>query len=270
MKSSEDRYMSQKWGPPNSDFVEEAKRILKAADERGVTLRLMGALASRMHCQEYAYIQKVLGRPFSDIDFASYSQFRGGIEELFRELGYVYDEMAAKVFMAEFGYVGRLTYEDQINKRHIDVFFDKLEFSHDIPLKGRLEVDSPTIPLAELLLTKMQIVKLNEKDIIDTVMLLREHEVGETDKETINARHIAKLCAADWGLWKTVTTNLKTTMELLLTFAKLNDDDKIDVNMKIQRVLNYINEEPKPLSWKMRAKIGEKIKWYRDVEAITR
>jgi len=72
----------------------------------------------------------------------------------------------------------------------------------------RLEIDYPTISLADLLLEKMQIVKLNEKDILDTIVMLREHDVGEGDKETINSDRVSGLLSDDWGFYYTVTTNL--------------------------------------------------------------
>jgi hypothetical protein len=103
---------------------------------------------------------------------------------------------------------GRMLFHDPVYSRHIDIFLDKLDFSHILPLYGRLEVDSPTLPLAELLVEKMQIYQLNEKDVIDTIMLLREHPVGATDEETINAGVVSHLAANDWGLWRTLTDNL--------------------------------------------------------------
>ena len=91
---------------------------------------------------------------------------------------------------------------------HLDVFYDRLEFCHVIPLADRLEADSPTIPLAELLLSKLQIVKINEKDVVDTILLMLDHPLGHGDVDTIDADRVASLCAADWGLWRTLTMNL--------------------------------------------------------------
>ena len=91
---------------------------------------------------------------------------------------------------------------------HIDVFLDKLEFCHTVLWKDRLELDPETIPLAELLLQKMQIVEINEKDLIDTIMLLLEFPLGDNDDETINVDRVARVCAKDWGWWRTLTMNL--------------------------------------------------------------
>jgi hypothetical protein len=147
---------------------------------------------------------------------------------------------------------------------------DKLEFCHDIDFKNRLEVDYPTIPLVELLLEKMQIVKLNQKDVIDTIMLLREHQIGGTDNETINADRLAILTAHDWGLWRTVTTNLENVRKEVQTNQKLSEEDRKDVDAKITVLRTRIDGEPKSRGWRMRAQIGEKRKWYRDVDELLR
>ena len=208
-------------------------------------------------------MQKMLDRSFTDIDFASYRRHGSDIIGLFSRLGYKDDVMVTRLYGTR-----RLVFgEEGGNNRHCDVFLDKLEFSHDIPFEGRLEADYPTVPLAELLLEKMQIVKLNQKDVIDSIMLLREHQVGDTDS-TINASRIVYLCARDWGLWKTVTTNLSRVAEIASRMEKLTDDDKSDVSEKVNELLAQIEKHLKTTGWKMRARVGEKRKWYRDVEEM--
>jgi hypothetical protein len=246
------------------DFREEANRIMEQATAEGILLRLMGALAFNLHCPKFRNMQALMGRTFSDIDFASYRRHVAGIRKLLSRLGYEEDSMVTNLYGNR-----RLVFNDPRNDRHCDVFLDKLEFCHDIAFEGRLEVDSPTIPLAELLLEKMQIVKLNEKDVVDTVMLLREHPVGDSDSETINSTHIAGLTARDWGLWRTVTSNLNRIKQLIPDMEKLSKEDRIDVSSKIDSLLSRVDIEPKTTGWKMRAKIGEKKKWYRDVEELT-
>jgi hypothetical protein len=131
-----------------------------------------------------------------------------------------------------------------------------------------LEVDFPTIPLAELLLTKMQIVEFTEKDFKDTIVLLREHEIGETDKETVNCMHIADILSDDWEFYYTVTTNLQNVEKLVAGLTSISEEDKADVGAKIRKISDFIETRPKSLRWKMRAKIGTKKKWYREVSSF--
>ena len=254
------------YGLAHSDFRKELDRILTAAKSENVLLRVIGALAFNMHCPKYGFLQETLGRAYTDIDFASYINQATGISTLFANLGYLEDFMVSRLF----GRGRMLFHNNTTNKLHCDVFFDKLEFCHNIPFKNRLEVDEPTVPLAELLLEKMQIVKINEKDVIDSVMLLCEHEIGNTDKEIINGQRIAQLCAAEWGLWRTVTMNLDRVAGYTSSIEKLPEADKENVHSKIAKLLRMIEEEPKSTGWRLRARIGDKRKWYRDVEELSR
>jgi len=145
-----------------------------------------------------------------------------------------------------------------------------LEMCHIIDFKNRLEMDSPTISLSDLFLQKAQICKINEKDIKDMIILFREHEVGETEKEAVNLNYIAKLLSDDWGFWYTVTLNLEKVKGFLADYKNLTEEDKADVSAKIEKTLKAINDEPKTLKWKMRAKIGTKKRWYTEVEELIR
>ncbi len=245
------------------EFIREAQRIVTAAREKKLTLRLLGALAFNYHCPRFNYLQEKLGRVFTDTDFGARSGDREAIRKLFAGLGYEEDAQVTILYGD-----GRLIFNNPQNGLHSDVFLDKLEFCHDVPLARRLEVDELTIPLAELLLEKMQIVKINQKDIIDTIMLFREHEVGANDNETINGQLVAELCARDWGLWRTTTMNLEKVSQLLAQFTDLTPEDVADVRGKIQNMLDYINRQPKPTAWKMRNKIGDRVKWYKEVDEL--
>jgi hypothetical protein len=255
-----------KYGEIQEDFYTERSRILDALaqpENEHMILRLIGALAFRTQCPEFGYFQDSMGRVFTDIDFASYKKYFKDIVRLLPELGYEEDKMVTRLF-GEF----RLLFHDRLYGRHIDVFFDKLDFSHIIPLKNRLEVEELTLPLAELLLEKMQIAQLNEKDLIDTIMLLREHPLGQSDNETINIKIICQLLANDWGFWRTVTGNLKLTHEMLERYSQLSAEDKRIVRSRIDELLTHIDQTPKSTRWKLRAKIGERIKWYKTVEEL--
>src|SRR3989304_9627033 len=129
--------------------------------------------------------------------------------------------------------------------RPADVFFARLPFSHTIPLDGRLEADSPSLPRAELLLEKMQIARINEKDLIDTIMLLREPPLGPGDDETVNLGVVTGLTSRDWGLWRTVTGNLTVVGEHLLSYPQLNADDPRIAAERLQELRQAIDDAPK-------------------------
>ncbi len=244
-------------------FENELKAILKASEDSGILMRVIGSLAFQMHCPQYGYLQAALGRAYTDIDFAAYSGQNKQISEMMTNMGYVENR---EVFIASEG--ERSIFDKPGTGLHVDIFYEKLDFCHAIYWKDRLEADSPTIPLTELLLEKMQIVQINEKDIIDTLMLLLEHPVGETDKETINVKLAAQLCASEWGLWRTTTMNLDKVKQLAQHYDQLTPEQKSRVASQVDTILARINNEPKPLAWRLRNRVGDRVKWYKDVDDV--
>jgi len=251
---------------PLGNFIDEARRLVDAARARGITLRIMGATAFMIHSSRFSHLQESLAREISDIDFMSYSAQRDKIVDFFLKMGYQFDRRRLMIMR----YFNRYIFDDPENKRVSDVFFDRLEMCHTIDFKDRLEIDYPTVPLADLLLEKLQIVQIMEKDVKDCVILLREHEVGNKDQETVNAEYISELLSKDWGFYYTSTTNLEKIKTSVQDHNVLQEADKADVVSKISRLQEEIERAPKSARWKMRAKIGPKQKWYRDVEEVER
>ncbi len=250
------------------DFTEEAIRIAEEARKDNLTLRILGATAFRIHSPKNLKIHDALKRTLSDIDFASYSKERDDIERLFTgRLGF--ESVRAAVTPGLF--VGRCIFIDNSGKRpHVDVFLDKLDFNHVIDFKGRLELDFPTIPLADLLLEKIQIVHINEKDIKDSILLLLEHDVGEGDNETISMERIVKLMAENWGFYYTSTMNLKKVEKFLTRYDTLTEEQRNTVSSRIEKLLQAIENVPKTLRWKLRARVGTSKIWYNEVEEVER
>jgi len=255
--------VSQYTGKDAGEFIEEAKKIIALAEKKGAPLRLIGALAFHLHCNKYNYIHKKWGRVFTDTDFVARSEHGPIITEAYRELGYRDDEMITTLYGSH-----RMVFDNPETGMHSDIFFDKLDFCHVLQLRDRLDADDLTIPLAELFLEKMQIYQINEKDIVDTMMLLVEHPVGENDIETINAPIIAKVLAGEWGFWRTVTGNMEKLLALNTKTDLFDAEEKQLIENRVREIRNHIDREPKPLAWKMRSKVGDKIKWYKDVDEL--
>jgi hypothetical protein len=244
-------------------FENELKRILKASSDSGIILRVIGSLAFQMHCPKFGYLQAAMGRAYTDIDFAAYRKQAKEIQALLSGLGYKENR---EVFIVSEG--DRSIFERAEIGIHLDVFYEKLAFSHVICWNNRLEVDNPSIPLAEMLLEKMQIMQINEKDVIDTVMLLLEHPLGDKDHETINIKYVAELCSNDWGLWRTTTMNLDKVRQLAQGYPQLTAEQKEEINSQVKTALARIEQEPKSLAWRLRARVGDRVKWYKDVDDV--
>jgi hypothetical protein len=235
-----------------AEVVSEGQRLLARAAEADVPLRLLGGVAIRLRAP--GELLPAFRRTYADLDFVTAKKEAGRAAELFRNEGYE----PHVAFNALHG-KERLLFFDVDHDRQVDIFVGAFAMSHKIPLDARLEVDPVSIPLAELLLTKLQIAQLNEKDIRDALALLEGHPVGDADGETVNAGRIAALCAADWGLWRTITGNLDTCCALAPGYDVPN---RAEVEARLQELLHRIEAEPKTRSWKLRAKLGDRKRWY--------
>src|SRR5208283_2970610 len=251
-----------------ADFEKEIRRIISEAEKRNVTLRIMGGAAMRMHSPNQVELYTRLKRvPKHDMDFVTYKKFRPITKKLFMDLGY---EPYNSLMLAGATGRHRQIFNDKEGNKAIDVFLDKLEMCHVIDFEGRLEVDSPTVPLAELLLQKLQVVQLNEKDIQDTIILLMEYDIGDSDKEEVNGNFVASTLAREWGFYHTVTTNLGKVKEFLHDYKVLTDTDKSLVTERIDKITKIVEAAPKTMAWKMRAKVGPSVRWYNTVEEVQR
>jgi hypothetical protein len=132
-------------------------------------------------------------------------------------------------------------------------------------------VDPVTIPLAELLLSKAQIVQLNRKDALDILSLLLNNDLGRDSERRIGIDRIAQLCSHDWGLYKTVTMNLERVEELLSTDEfRLPAEERELILRRISQIRDAIDETPKTLAWQLRDKVGTRVRWYEEVEEVDR
>ncbi len=251
----------------NSHFVGEALGIVERAQAQGVYLRILGSTAFRIHSPEYVSAHEAMNRPLTDVDLAAYSKQDRAIEGFLQGEGY---KLTVAALTPELFALRRI-FNHPSNGIHIDVFLDELNFCHKIPFQNRLEVDSPTIPLSELVLEKTQIVTLNQKDIKDMLILLAAHPVGDHDKETINGRQIAGLLSKDWGLYYTTMLSLDKIRKGLEIYGQpFSDQDVENIKTRIDLLSQMIEEAPKSLGWKVRAKVGAKVKWYNDVDEVER
>ncbi len=218
-------------------------------------LRLLGGVAFYLRCPSAR--SGSLARSYDDVDFIGHARQSSEIKRLFGELGYVPRER----FNAMHGN-RRLGFTSPGQQRRVDVFLDVFEMCHKFNLKERMEIDRQTLPLADLLATKLQIVQTNEKDFGDMICLLVDHEVGGTDlHDTVNGEYLARLCGEDWGIYKTFTMKL-AMLGIVVETWDLKEPERELVAKRIGQLSAAIERAPKSIAWKMRAAIGERVRWY--------
>ncbi len=266
-----------------SDFVNEALKIVETANSRQVCLRILGALAVYVHSldkSECTDAFKSLGRfgegnpTFTDLDLAAYGKQKNQTNKVFQDLKFKPDIMVNAFFGNR-----RLIFYHPHNIFHVDIFLDKLEFSHDVrfgekPGSGRLELDYPTITLEDIVLEKLQIHQINRKDLIDLIVLFIGHEVAEqSTKDMVAGSYIASVLSEDWGFWFDATTNLDKVKSLAVEFEnsrKLTHEQVKRALNGIAKLNSIVEKTPKTDKWKVRSRVGTTKPWFKEVEEVQR
>ena len=246
------------------DLVLEMNRLIQAARQQEIQLRAFGGLAIFVHSQDNT---RFFHRESPDVDFVVPREQKQQLEAFFESMGYVPNKRFNLLNGAK-----RQIYYHEGSDRRVDILVGDFEMCHKLPLdEGRLTVDPVTIPLAELLLSKAQIVQLNRKDALDIICLLLNNDLGTEREGKIDLDRIASLCANDWGLYKTVSINLKRVEELLSgNDLYLTGEEKALILSRVQKIQQAIAEAPKPLAWQLRDKVGTRLRWYEEVEEVDR
>jgi hypothetical protein len=244
-------------------LIDQATGLIDQAATAGITLRLLGGIAVAIRCPSAGH--RALKRAYADIDFMA---GKGGdlsrLDGFAEQIGY----LPEKRFNSLHGRRRRLYFTSDRSSQ-IDVFISVFEMCHQLPLEERLHVDTPTIPLAELFLSKAQIVELNRKDLLDLLALLADHEVAEHDEDAINGQRIGELCARDWGLWRTVTGTLKKVRAAVEAGDPEHEASGV-ISSRIDDISEALERAPKSRRWKMRARVGDRVQWYELPEDVHR
>lgn len=247
------------------DPLAEALRLIDHATAGGLQVRLMGGLA--FHAQVPDWTARI-ERERRDIDLATRARDRRGFTDLMTSSGYLADRQ----YNALYGHK-QLYFVDEARGRPVDVLIDRLEMSHTFTFGDRLAITSPTLPLAELLLSKLQVAHINRKDILDALALLSEYPLGQADDGTINVGRIAQLTSADWGWWRTLTGNIDRLGEYLAGDVRAGELEfgrppRYDPAAQLEELRRAVDDAPKSTRWRLRARLGERVQWYEEPEEV--
>mgnify|MGYP001236564451 CR=1 FL=1 len=227
-------------------------RVSDAADQAGVALRLVGGIAVNLRCSSIRSVSPP--RTYRDIDFCGRSAESKRIEALFENLGYAGNKRFNRLNGGE-----RLIFEDPLRGRHVDVFIDVLRMCHDLDFRRRLTLIPRTLPVADLLLSKLQIVEMTERDILDTLAILGDQPLVNDNESGINLRRLAEVCGADWGWWRTITMNLERVSTVD------GGPPGHDAAARLRKLLDGVPKSPR---WRARAVIGDRRRWYELPEEV--
>jgi hypothetical protein len=236
------------------------------AERHGILLRLLGATAFFIHCPANRGLFARLSRKLSDIDVITRGTGKSSdLERALAEIGF--ERQRHYVWHAAY----REIYADK-EGLFVDVFRDTLSFSHEIRFEGRLELDNPTVPLEELLLEKLQIHHITEKDLKDIVVLLLEHGIGDgEDRERIDSGFVSSALSDDWGFYHDAAENLaKARAFLEEASAVVSEAASREIRGRIDALVGAMEKAPKTARWLKRSKKGTRKIWYAEVGELQR
>ena len=237
---------------------DEAVALVAEATARGQVLRLVGSTGIRLHCPPAAAALDRLGRPAKDIDLVCRHEDRKGLRRLLEDRGWRVDR---DLLVAMEG--RRYAFSHPEHGLELDVFVDRMEFCHTIELRDRLAARELTVPVEDLLLQKLQIVRQTVTDRMDAAALLATHPVGESGDpgEAIDPAYVAGLLARDWGFHHTATANLAALRDEVA-----GNGSAATVRDRVDALLGAIEAAPKSVRWRARARVGERMQWWQDVD----
>ncbi len=228
--------------------------------EGGIPLRLVGGLAVRVLCPDFP--PRVRDR--QDLDLGSVSRTRAALAAFLVARGYEPDRR----FNALYGH--KQLFFSSPSGRAVDVLIDRVDMCHVLEFRDRVERMPLTLDVADLLLSKLQIVELNEKDAQDVLYLLAAYPVAEGDEPgTVGLDRIRGIVADDWGWWRTLTLNVERILSLAAERPDLIPPGaREDPRRGLEAIAEAAGAVPKTLRWKLRARVGERKRWYRLPEEI--
>lgn len=244
-----------------ADIVAEGRRLVELAAERGLTIRLLGGVAVSLLCEAAA--RPPFARPYADLDVVAAAASRRAVAAFFDEAAYVPHVMFNKL------QANRMYFACPAYDRHVDVFFEEFVMCHRHRFTERSFRLPHTLPPDELLLTKLQIVELTEKDLKDAAALLDSFDVAAAADEAGLADAVTLATRGDWGFFRTVSMNLDR-IEAYLSALALDAARKERALSRLAALRASIAGAPKSLRWRMRALVGERMRWYELPEDPTR
>jgi hypothetical protein len=242
---------------PLPDTIDEAERVAAAAKAQKVGVKLLGGAGIHLHSPSSHHAP--LKRKYGDLDYVIASKDRKAALAFFPALGYEANERF-NLMQGD----RRLYFFDNEHGRQVDVFIDVMRMSHVIDLRGRLGHTGPCASPSDLMLSKLQIYEVNRKDLVDLTALLLDHAIAAKDDDAIDPTYIARLAADDWGLYRTLQINIEKLRHIL---EELDVDQDI-VRSRLDELWTVVEAQPKPLKWRLRAQVGDRMRWYELPEEV--
>lgn len=230
--------------------IEAAHAILDSCRQADVKVHLLGGVGVYLvspSAQEPPFL-----REYNDIDVVISRKQTRQFTQAAQSSGFEPD----KRFNSFQGDKRMLFYMDAMP---MDVFVGVFEQCHTLDLEPRFPRELPSLRIEDLLLTKLQVRELTAKDLNDSLVLLLDHEFGESENE-LSLKRLTDVLSGDWGWFTTVMDNLGSLAAWLeSSYQGQNAKELAD---KIRVIREHADGAPKSLRWKARSRVGRRLPWY--------
>jgi hypothetical protein len=242
------------------DPLPEAVGLVQGAADSGLPLRLLGGLGVRVLCPDFPPRL----RAGQDMDLATTGKARRDVAAYLEKSGCTPDKMFNNLNG------DRQMYFIAPSGRPVDVMVDRLVMCHTLDLRPSFRNSSLTLDPADLLLSKLQIVELNPKDVHDIAHLLSGVGIDAGPaRPSIATARLAELFGSDWGWWRTCTGSLEKLPRLIKDNpAVVPEGSPFDPLQQAAALLEFAHGVPKSSRWKLRARLGDRVKWYELPEEV--
>ncbi|HET9672299.1 MAG TPA: hypothetical protein VFQ40_05565 [Actinomycetota bacterium] len=247
---------------PPRDTFEHAIETVRAANAGGLPLKLIGGQAVRVLCPRFPH----RAREDQDMDFACVSTRKRDLIDFFAERGFLGDRKFNTLHGDR-----QMYFTTPDGATSVDVVMDRLNMCHVLDFQERIDRLPDTLDVSDLLLSKLQVIELNRKDVHDLLHLLSGFPVADGDEPgTIGRDRIGRVVAEDWGWWRTVTMNL----EKVAHFAEEEAGDLVpearthEPGAQARALRACCDDVPKSLRWKLRSRVGDRVQWYQLPEEV--
>lgn len=230
----------------------EATRLISEAEREGLVLRALGSVGVRLHCPPLLEDMDQRERSPKDIDLVTRKEDRRGLRAFFDRQGYEADR---DMLVAMEG--TRYLFRNHGQGIDVDVWVDVLDLCHRLEVADRMG-PGPSLLIEDLILSKLQIVDLTPNDVQDLASMLSTHVMaaGSENPEVIDTAYVCRILGDDWGFWRTATANLARVADELPSRGREN----------AQELIRLLETSPKTLRWRLRARIGERMQWWQEVD----
>ncbi len=247
--------------PLFTELEQETNRLIESAKNSQVSLCAIDPVSIWQCCPQTRHL--VAAPEKRHLDFVCRAADSASVTRMLERLGYQANQRFNAMYATR-----RLNYLHSMRDISVDIYLDAFEMYHRLDLTALLAAQATVLPETPLALIHLQLVEISDAALGDLCAVLLEHDLSiGPENEKIDASYVTRLCADDWGWYKTVTMNL----DRLVAFAqaKLSSTESSTVGERARRLKQSIESASKSLRWQTRARLGEGVRWYETPMTVT-